>query len=129
MTAEIEKDFDHANVALVDGDMKRSLSTLVPGIQISTGVGKLFDDSWFIAKGSMMHGSVSVLVLNLNVSVIPEKKSNDLDVTVLRSSLKIENAISACASSESTRGLSPKKLINLNRCVSSKNAVDMAVFL
>ena len=78
MASKVQQRFDDADVALVDGDVQRRLSTLVAGVEVGAGRRDEFDDGRLVAEGRMMDRPVAVGVLDLEVGVASKQNADHL---------------------------------------------------
>jgi hypothetical protein len=56
-------------VALIDGDVKGRLTTLVSRVQIGAGRSQQLHDGGLVAEGRVVNGPVAVRVFDLDVGV------------------------------------------------------------
>lgn len=66
VAAKVKESLDHLQVALVDGYVQWRLPPLVSGIQVCSTPLQHLDDGALITKCCVVHGPVSVFVLNNN---------------------------------------------------------------
>lgn len=64
VAAEVEQRLHDLQVTLVDRDVQRRLSALVPGVEVGSSSVQNLDDGALVAKRGVMHRPVSVLILN-----------------------------------------------------------------
>merc|ERR1719412_2342734 len=72
VAAQTQEHFYDTNMTFIYGDMERCLSSFVPGVQIRPGCSDYLHHPRLVTEGSVMDGSVSVLILQLQVSSRPQ---------------------------------------------------------
>jgi len=64
MAAQAQQSPYDAQVAFVDGDVQRGLAALVARVEVGAGVGQQLHHGGLVAERGVVHGTVTVLVLN-----------------------------------------------------------------
>ena len=82
MALEIEQRLDHADVALVDGDVERGLPALVARVEVGPGARQQLHDGGLVAERGVVRRAVPVLVLDLQLGVEAEQNANHLEEAV-----------------------------------------------
>ena len=79
---------DDADVALVDADVERRLATLVAHVEVCAPALQQLDDFRLVTERRVVHGAVTVLVLDLEVDAAAHEDLDHLRVPVLRRRLQ-----------------------------------------
>lgn len=64
MTAEVKKDLNDPDVTFIDSNMQRRLSAFVTSVQVGATSMQQPNHLWLISESSMMHSTISILVLH-----------------------------------------------------------------
>ena len=70
-------------MALVDANVQWRLAPLVASVQVCATSVKQLDHLWLVTKRRVVHGPVSILVLDLHVDVILHEDLDEFDMAVL----------------------------------------------